>query len=194
MKSKQTNSKGEKINRNEFPELEGIRKLDLVVKENSTVDLTMDSKLLKNYIQVVQLKDVDLAKRLIGVPDEFAQPKDCGCGKMGRVPSLADLSSKDKTIKEDALSAARSGLQQYILGDSRKVVISKKVLNKYLEITKAKINILWIKDIIVHNNATLNINNGLTSVLANKIRLFGTGKIVCNGPKTFKCTSFEGKL
>lgn len=193
MKSKKKLSFG-KFSLDKFSELKDFETKDLTIKSNETLNLTADSEAFKNYFKLVDVKDIAIVKELIGTSDKIADRKNCGCAKISMIPSIKDLETKDKTLRDQNFAAARNLANQYIYGNSTSVSAYKPLLDKYLEISKAKLPIFWFNDIIVQNNATLNIANNVLNVNARKIMLYGNGKITYTGPTTFNCKSFEGNL
>lgn len=178
----------------ELKELKDHKRKDLTIKPKETLNLTADSKDFKDYFKLISVKDIDVVKNLIGISDEIVGERNCGCAKLSRIPSLKDLEVKDKELRNKNFAAARVIANQYIYGNSKSVNAYKALLNRYLEISKAKIPIFWFLDIIVHDHATLNIANNVLNVSARKIMLYGNGKITYTGPTTFNCKSFEGNL
>jgi hypothetical protein len=197
---------------------------DFVVQEGETRVLSYKIDELKSYYQALQPKSVTEVKDILGIPDNFgqrsqteqqAQQKIKGTstvievaqkapiltrvniGKLrARVISKQILSSPDVNEDErsELMSMTRMAAEAYIYGDSSQVSQWELTINEYLRLKGAIIYVPMFNNIIVHNKGTLNIASDTHALYANKIKLFGTGKIKCGGPTTFDCTSFEGFL
>lgn len=102
-----------------------------------------------------------------------------------------DIDDEEK-IENRAL--ARAATEAYVYGDSAEVAAWKPLIEAYIHYRGPIVVVPVFKNITVSNNATLNIASDTLAVYANRIRLYGNGKINCNGPKTFHCSSFEGFL
>ena len=101
----------------------------------------------------------------------------------------------DEEEKRENLALARAATEAYIYGDTAEVAAWQPLIEAYLTIRGSiSIGIPVFRNITVHNNATLNIASDTLAIYANRIKLYGNGKIDCQGPKTFHCTSFEGFL
>ncbi|WP_299535499.1 hypothetical protein [Ulvibacterium sp.] len=175
-------------------QFKGFKAKNLELKSKKTLDLTTDSKTFKEHFKLVKVKDIAVVKELIGISDKIASKKNCGCPKISKIPSIKDLEVKDKRQRDANFAAARNIANRYIYGNSAEVSAYKPVLDRFLELSRATIPVFWFNDIIVHNNATLNIANDVLNVNARKIMLYGNGKITYTGPTTFNCRSFQGNL
>jgi len=189
---------------------------NLVVEEGESRTLSYQSESFKPYYREFIPESVDKIKDLIGVSDgvktsiQFTQqqsaitvsPKLSAATKMvtsklySRVISPQILTSEDVSEDEklEAMSMARMATKEYIYGNSTEVEHWKPLIDKYLALRHPRIFIPTFNDIIVHNGGTLNIAADTLTVNAKKIQLYGTGKIVCDGPTTFDCTSFQGNI
>ena len=127
-----------KYSLDEFSEMKGFKTKDLTIKSSETLNLTADSKAFKDYFKLVKIKDIAVVKELIGISDKIASRRNCGCSKISKVPSLKDLDIKDKNLRNENFAAARNMANQYIYGNSTSVSAYKPLLDRYLEISKAK--------------------------------------------------------
>lgn len=188
---------------------------DLIVEEGETVVLSYTSDKFKRFYQKIKPESVDHLKELMGVPRQFQKTRSsirntsftCVPGSssslrkssvniFSRMISPAVLTD-DKSPEEDKIEArkfAREAARQYIYGDSAEVIHQKPLIEKYLELRDMCLFIPMFKNITVYNEGTLSISANTYVVRANRVRLYGTGQIVCDGPTTFDCLSFEGKL
>lgn len=92
------------------------------------------------------------------------------------------------------LSLARTAAHAYIYGDAQAVASWKPLIESYLELRAPFILVPVFQNITVYTGGTLTVAHDTLALYANKIRLYGTGKINCQGPKTIHCSSFEGFL
>jgi hypothetical protein len=109
------------------------------------------------------------------------------------VPRPEDLDSPDAEIRTAARRTAYNGLQAYVRSPTPGAFdYLKPALDRYLDISKAVINSVLFSDIEVAEGATLTISKNTHVVYANRVIIHTSGRIVCQGAKTFKITSLEG--
>jgi hypothetical protein len=192
---------------------------DLEVDEGETLVLSYQSRRLRASYREFQPKSVDEIKDLLGVPDmPFRRLSEASLmmRELSRV-GTADLTSlsarimpslpsrvispdslKDPTVSEDEKveikKMARSAADAYIYGVSTTVASWKPLIDAYFQVDIPRLVIPIFRDITVRTNGTLAIPRNTYVVFANRIQLYGSGKITCSGPTTFDCTSFEGFL
>ena len=188
---------------------------DFVVKKGTTRVLSCTDEKSKQFYQAIKPKSAAELKELIGVPEGFQSPavkqqmrakfmseimygkeKKAFSNIFAKTISPKILTSR-KTSKNEIFEAkecARLATEYYVYIDSTEVSHLTYLIDWYLELRDATIYVPILEDIIVYDNGTLNIAANTYVVYANKIQLFGSGKIVCDGPTTFECDSFEGFL
>lgn len=201
----------------------GDKPQDLTLNKDETATLSYKSKEFKKFYREIKPKSADDVKDLLGVP-EFVGKFSISEKKAGkkvdekdlkgtvrlRAPmpagvDIAKLSSKLLSPKqlsshvgeeetEEMMSMAHMAMQAYVYGDWTKVMHWKPALDEYLRLRDAVIVIPVLNNIIVNDGATLHIAPDTHAVYANKIQMYGSGRIVCDGPTTFDCDSFEGEL
>ena len=92
------------------------------------------------------------------------------------------------------LRLARTATRDFIYGNSLELTHWRGAIDDYLKERSPRLYIPFFNDIIVQNEGTLHIASDTYALYARRIRLFGSGKIDCQGPTTFDCDSFEGFL
>jgi hypothetical protein len=170
---------------------------DLVLEEGEAATLSAESSRFKPAYRELRPRSIEEVRRAIGVPAAVAEKhRPCGCGAKGgaRVFGIEDLDSEDEATKGGALRFAHEAAAAYIMSGQRLGGASATLLDKYLLRLDPRILVAFLGDITVNSGATLTVAKNTHGVYANRIRMYGTGKIVCDGPKTFRCTSMEGKL
>ncbi len=178
---------------------------DLIVEAGNQINLSYQSETFKPSYKVIALKSIDEVKEHIGVAhetvnafenqfQEFCQPAGLANAIKTRVVSVEELRSEDPQLRNEALGLTHAVARQYIYGNSNKLSHWKGTLDAYILDAGVKLNIAVLNDITVNSGATLTVLIDTHAVVANRIRIFEGGQIVCNGPKTFNCTSFEGNI
>ena len=108
-------------------------------------------------------------------------------------PRPEDLTDEDAETRNAARRAAYTALQAYVHDTAPSASANLlPALDRYLDITKAIINIVALSDIEVADGATLTITANTHVVNARKVIIHGSGRIVCKGSTKFKITSLEG--
>jgi hypothetical protein len=196
---------------------------DLNVEEGETRILTHESVSMRPLYTAVEVESAADLKELIGIPD-LAAPSTPTIGlatiersSLERLRRTGALSPEDlpelqpttlaRTInpqvlhadrdgpeRDEALSVAHAAAEAFIFGNSRAVRLHEGLIDTYLKVRGATIFVPIFNDITVADKATLTVSSNTFAVFANRIRLFGTGRIVCNGPTTFDCLSFQGNV
>jgi len=186
---------------------------DLIVEEGETVVLSYSSKKFNRFYQKIKPDSVDHLKELIGVPKQFQKAKSsirqafstCSpesssvfkksslnlSARMIPQSVLTDANSSEEE-KIEARRFAREATKQYIYGNSDDMAHQKALIETYLKLREVTLYVPIFNNITVHNGATLNIAANTFLVRANNICLYGSGKIVCNGPTTFESDTFKG--
>ncbi len=197
---------------------------DYVVQEGESRILTYKNEGLRPLYRKIQPGSVDELKDILGIPSidsrsskadaldreglgetepheqlyfTPAMPSRLDIGRLqSRVISPQLLSSNDisQDERQELMAMARMATEAYIYGDSNQVLQWKATINEYLQLKNALVFIPYFKDIIVHHNGTLTVAADTHAVYARRIRLYGRGRIICEGPTTFDCFSFEGLL
>jgi hypothetical protein len=170
---------------------------DISVHEGDSLTLLPDSKTLANAFRTIRPRTINEVREVLGprLPTEFRartlvslRPPELAVG----FPSLADLESKDSEERIRALRLAKTATRLYAMAIHDVMPDWKDIIDRYIQLIMPQIVVGTFGDIDVADRATLTIVPTVDAIYANSIRLHGTGKIVCQGPKTFRARSFEG--
>lgn len=201
------------------PVLQSVRKKieedgdcgDLVVGEGETRVLSSTAQWCRPFYREVQPKGVAQLKEILGAPASVAHSK-CGVPngasrqhlvnaedrRLLRTRSLSPASLSDEELPEGELAEnlrlARVATEHYVYGDPSALSHWTAVIDAFLNLKGAVLLVPFFNDIVVRDGGTLQVANNTYAVYANRIRLYGSGRIDCQGPTTFDCTSFEGFL
>lgn len=178
---------------------------DLVVDENETIVLSYGSKRVREDYREIAVKSLGDLKEVIGAPDSaftncFTGTRESetfdGVSTRQLQTRVAALPSDDLGLEESADEARlmRAAAHRFIFRDSRALAHWRPAVEAWILRKTPRLFVPFYRNITVNNGGTLSVAASTLAVYANKIRLFGTGQIVCQGPTTFDCTSFEGDL
>lgn len=104
-----------------------------------------------------------------------------------------DLDHEDPAIRMAARSATYQAFNAYVRSaNPASMAHMVPAFDRYLDISKAVINIAYLSDIEVADGATLTISKNTHVVNARRIIIHRTGRIICRGSTTFRVTSVEG--
>ncbi len=182
---------------------------DLVVERNETRILSYQASWSRPHYREIRPKGVDEVKEVLGVPDSAVGPRP-GQGD----PKARSIAAEDrrllraKTVELKALSdrtlsgavlaenlrMARAATRNYIYGSSAEYGHWRAAIEEYLNLKRPVLLVPFFNDVVVNDGATLQVAADTHAVYANRVRLFGSGRIECQGPTTFDCASFEGYL
>ncbi len=197
---------------------------NFIVQEGETRILSYRIEELQAFYKEIRPKSVDDIKDMLGVPNviglcggadsdqkenirktalernfsfQVSMPPRVDISRLRsriippRLLSSSDVGEEDRAHMMDM---ARMATEAYIYGDSSQVSQWVATINEYLRLKNAVIFVPYFSDIIVHRNATLRIAADTHAVYARRIKLYGNGRVLCEGPTTFDCDSFEGFL
>jgi len=182
---------------------EGATK-NLEVNEKETQVLSYASRTWQEHYREIKVATLADIKDVIGAPDlaferVLARPQ----GKTRDGIDLDALKAKISPVPkadEDPKKAAddfrmiRAAAHSLIYGDSRQLRHWVPAVEAWLRVKNPRIFIPFFNDIVVHDGGTLVVAANTLTVFANRVRLFGSGMVRCDGPTTFDCRSFEGQL
>lgn len=172
---------------------------DLRVEEGECTTLSPGAHRFKDVYRQERPRSAPEVRKILGLSDESMQAlHDSGaCCIASRRPaaiaSLDELDAQDPAVRSNARQLTYQAFNAYVYGGA--AGSSDHLLpmfDKYLEISKAVLNIAWLQDIEVFDGATLTISANTHAVYARKITIHRTGRIVCIGATTFRVTSVEG--
>lgn len=179
---------------------------DLIVGEDETRVLSYASKSCRHYYREIKVSTLEEITDVIGVPDSIftdscatsagAKKSFDGVDRQALCARIGEVPAADSDLQEtaDDFRLVRAATHDMIYGDSRQIEHWRPAVELFLKIKNPRIFVPFFSNIVVYNGGTLTIAANTLAVYANRIRLFGTGKIDCQGPTTFDCTSFEGQL
>ena len=170
---------------------------ELVVEPGEAVSLSPTSSRFESAFVRLQPSSIQDVRQALGFPEAILKGRTspCGCGgKTTRVHSVDDLDHEDESIKGSALGIAHRAVAGYVMGGQLTAGVSLEMMDRFIQIVKPSIFLPLFGDIIVQDTATLNIAKATHALYANRIRMYGSGQIVCDGPKTIRCNSLQGKL
>jgi hypothetical protein len=107
--------------------------------------------------------------------------------------NIKDLESPDLKVSRTARLTAYKVATEYVRNaDVSNLASWKPVLDRYLVLNKAVLNILALQDIVVGNGATLQISKDTHAIYARNFIIHGNGKVVCHAKCSFKLTTLQG--
>ena len=172
---------------------------DLRVEEGECATLAPGSQRFKDVYRQERPRNAADVRKILGLSDDSLKPlHEAGaCCVPSRRPaaiaSMEDLDAADPAVRSNARQLTYQAFDAYVYGGaSRSSDHLVPMFDKYLELSKAVLNIAWLQDIEVLNGATLTISANTHAVYARKIIIHPTGRIVCHGATTFRVTSVEG--
>jgi hypothetical protein len=203
-------------------DLERAGKLtDFVVDAGETRALSYKAQQLRERYQEVGIRDADQLKDVIGAPD-LAFRNRLGVSirpTFARavrplIPNVVNLSEGfvrplparvlDPDVlsnpavaaeeREEGIELARRATEDFVFSNSAEAANWRPLIDRFLTLRAPKLFIPFFRNIIINDGGTLNVARDTLTVFANRIRLFGSGRINCDGPTTFDCQSLEGKL
>jgi hypothetical protein len=169
----------------------------LRLESGECLTLSPNSERYRAAYHQVQPRSAEDVRAALGLSETATKALQAGGMCCQPAPSMAplpeDLSHEDADTRSGARRAAYAGLQAYVRSPTPNAFVSQvPAMNRYLDLTKAIINIISLSDIEVADGATLTISANTHVVNARKVIIHGNGRIVCKGATTFKIVSLEG--
>ena len=93
-----------------------------------------------------------------------------------------------------AVQVVRALISDYLYSNIPVPSTASELVATYLNQRAPLVFAAVLGNISVANGATLQISSGTLAVYANKLRLYGSGKIQCDGPTTFDVKSVRGNI
>lgn len=189
---------------------------DIQVKAGEHITLSPTSDRFAPFYKSVRPKDIDEVRKLIGpkLRPEFLgrfrsrierraaryTELDPATG-VYRIPELsaimvskADLKSRDKKIQARAHDMVYRAAKEYVYGDHQSVAQWKPLINAWLAV-EALIRWIEANTVEIGDGGSLTISKNTLALYAWKIKMHGSGKIICEGDTTINVTtSLEGNL
>lgn len=172
---------------------------DLILEEGETTTLSAEYERFKAVYREIRPKNLEEVRQAIGVPRELVEQSKtsscvCADADKGRLVTAEDLDSDDEEVRGAALRTAHQLTRDMVMKGLPIASHRNSLLDRYITAINPRILLAVMGDVVVNNGATLNISKNTHALYANRIKLYGSGRIVCDGPKTFRCISFQGKL
>lgn len=170
---------------------------ELTVEPGETLSLSPASSRFESAFVRLQPTSINDVRQALGFPEAILKnrPSICGCsGKTSRVHSVDDLDHEDESVKGSALGVAHRAVAGYVMGGQLTPGVSVEMMDRFIQIVKPNIFLALFGDIIVQDTATLTVAKSTHALYANRIRMYGSGQIICDGPKTIRCNSLQGKM
>lgn len=169
------------------------------VEMGECVVLSPESQRFKENYRQVHPRTADEVREIIGLSTETAkalreqgvccQPSE----NFSAIIPAEELDSPDGAVRERAWNIAQTALTRYIYSaNPQSLSQMEPLIARYLDITKAVLNIAVLPDVEVGSGATLTVSTDTHLVRANKIVIHDTGEILCSGFTKFTATSLEG--
>ncbi len=171
----------------------------ITLEPGECVVVSPESPRFKDSYTQVRPSTAEEVRETIGLSTESAKALlDQGacqpCAALSATVPADDLESKDDAVRARARDITHEAFNNYVYGlNPASLSQMKPTFERYLDINKIVLHIITLQDIEVGAGATLTISGNTHLVVANKIIIHGTGRIVCNGFTKFKVTSVEGR-
>lgn len=170
---------------------------DLRVGENDHLTLGPDSATWRHVFRRVQTRSIDEVREYLGPKvAEGSASRCCPDPELAaRVVTPEELESDEPEARAAARSLVYRAARAYVRSaDPTPLAHWRPAIDRYLELYKVvpQLNVAFLKDIDVADGATLTLTASVHAVLANAVRIHGTGKIRCLGSVTFTIHSLEG--
>ncbi|MEM8963157.1 MAG: hypothetical protein AAGD38_16855 [Acidobacteriota bacterium] len=191
---------------------------NLEVPEGKTIELSPESDFARKYLVELKPENIDEVVEWIGVKDELLEDRpDISFNRVpdrqlidvsrlrslhheSRLTSLSptanmvrvdDLISSNVVVRQRATGLVRAAMRQYVFGRSNRVAFFRSAINRYIQLSNLRLVVPIFNDVTVSNGGRLQLSPSTYAFYARDIRVHGTGRIDCNGPKTIHCRSFD---
>jgi hypothetical protein len=171
---------------------------DLNVPAGQTVVLSPGAAQFKANYQQIHPQTIDQVRELFWfvrpLPQTVKTHMAPAVAAIATTPmNIKDLESTDPKIVRTARLKAYQVATEYVRNaDVSNLAAWKSVLDRYLVLNKAVLNILALQDIVVGNGATLQVSKDTHAIYARNFIIHGNGKVVCHAKCTFKLTTLQG--
>ena len=93
-----------------------------------------------------------------------------------------------------AVQIARATISDHLYANTAIASPSRELVSAYLSRRGPTAFVAVLADIEVADGATLQVSAGTLAVHANRVRLYGSGQIACDGPTTFDVKNVRGNI
>jgi hypothetical protein len=161
---------------------------NLTVEDGATVTLTPSSKAFVLDMRVLNITNIDDAKKILGHSDEYwpgERPR------YGQVVEPEPSNLADTPDESNLLLDARFAIREYVYGNSQTVSGWKPYLNNWLSASAIPFPIFLYEDVTVGAHCLLNI--GSAGLFCNRLRVHYTGrvKVTGSGPTVIEVSTYE---
>lgn len=188
-----------------------LKPVDLVVPEGDTYTISTARSDLQSKLIEFKPRTIDEVKLLLGVSVETVSPlTQINLSRLPTFKSVRKCTSDDscemkvnpahrfttqpEKERKESVRNVRKVAYEMVYRNFETADAIKKLVNSYLELSEAIIWGILFQNITILNGATLNVAANTHILFANNVKMYGTGKIVSQGPLTLKCSSCEGQL
>lgn len=177
---------------------EDTGRTDLKLEEGESITLSPTSARFREHYKQFRPRKIDEVRKIIGLSEEAAKAAaDQRCCRpstaLASIPEAEHLDSKEDAVRNQARTLAYQASAEYIYSANPKHLTQwTPVLDRFLEVSQAVLNVAFLDDIEVADGATLTISRNTHAVYARNVLVHRTGKIVCQGNVTFRINSLEG--
>jgi len=160
---------------------------DVVVEEGTEMLLDGSYEPKGAQLHQINLRNVDEAKRMLGLSDDYFPQEQPRFGKMVASRPHTSIGNTDET---NVPLDARFAMREYIYGNSTSVAGWKSVLNKYLA-DGVLIPIHLAITVTVGPHAVLTLNSAALSCYKLRVHYTGKVRVVGNGATTIDTDVYE---
>ncbi|WP_395292367.1 hypothetical protein ACF9IK_01205 [Kitasatospora hibisci] len=170
----------------------------LRLEANEKLVLSPDSPRFASGYRQVRPQSIDEVRRLLGpvnVPDSRAENL-----LAARVPELTkrllrpeDLKVKDPNARAEARRLAYLAAREYVhTANTAPLKQWRPIIDQWLLEVKPVISVFTAGDIDIADGATLTLSANTHALTAQRIRMHGSGRIVCRGSVKISAVSVDG--
>ncbi|GAA2787315.1 hypothetical protein ACFQ0M_46275 [Kitasatospora aburaviensis] len=172
----------------------------LRLEANEKLVLSPDSPRFASGYRQVRPQSIDEVRKLLGpvnVPDGRSRAENL---LAARVPELTkrllrpeDLRVKDPNARAEARRLAYLAAREYIhTANTSSLKQWRPIIDQWLVEVKPVISIFTAGDIDIADGATLTLSANTHALMAQRIRMHGSGRIVCRGSVKISAVSVDG--
>jgi hypothetical protein len=161
---------------------------NFAVEDGATMALDPSAREFAGDVRMLEISNVEDAKRILGHSDEYWAGSAPRYGKMvQKEPPTLPMLRDETNLHLDA----RFALREYIYGNSQTVSGWKGYLNKWLSNSAIRIPIFLFQDVTVGPHSTLYI--GSSGLFCHNLNVHYTAKVVVNssGPTFIDVTNYN---
>ncbi|MFF2042721.1 hypothetical protein ACFVVX_20045 [Kitasatospora sp. NPDC058170] len=172
---------------------------DLRLEANERLVVSPDSPRFAAGYREVRPRSIDEVRKLLGpgnVPDHALRPDHLRLRTdelTKRLLRPEDLEVKDPVARGEARGLAYLAAREYVHAASVAPLKQwRPAIDRWLADVRPVIHIFTAGDIDIANGATLTLSANTQGLVARRIRMHGSGRIVCRGNVKISAVSVEG--